>query len=242
LTITKSLSVLCNGVVGGVLAAGTNGITVNDISSGTPGTSVVYLDGLDIDGVGTGGVGVRFLSGASLRVTNSTIRNFKAGSSHGIEFAPSGNATLFVDNVAINNTGNASAGSAIAIRPTAGAATAVISRVNAHRGTFGFAADGSGGGSAINVTVRDSSANAYSNTAMIASSAGVAVGMTIQNSSATNSGTGVAATGTGAAARLGSSIVTGNATGVNVGVTSYKNNEIDGNNTNGTPVPQVNLN
>jgi hypothetical protein len=35
-TITKSITISCEGVVGGVLVAGTNGISVNDALSGTP--------------------------------------------------------------------------------------------------------------------------------------------------------------------------------------------------------------
>src|SRR4051812_34887770 len=100
LTITKSISVLCNGVVGGVLAAGTNGFNINDIATATPGTVVVYLEGLDIDGAGTGLIGINFTSGLALHVKNTVIRDFRAGSAHGINFAPGTGtlAKLFVEN------------------------------------------------------------------------------------------------------------------------------------------------
>src|SRR3979490_2576921 len=35
-TITKSITIKCEGVIGGVLAAGTFGVTVNDSGSGSP--------------------------------------------------------------------------------------------------------------------------------------------------------------------------------------------------------------
>src|ERR1700710_3146290 len=44
LTITKSIALICEGVLGGVLVSGTNGITIN-----VPPTGVVVLRGLDIE-------------------------------------------------------------------------------------------------------------------------------------------------------------------------------------------------
>src|SRR5207342_32951 len=51
-TITKSITIKCEGVIAGVLVSGTNGIIVNDSGSGTPGTAIVVLSGLDIEGLG----------------------------------------------------------------------------------------------------------------------------------------------------------------------------------------------
>src|SRR5437660_7075504 len=62
-TITKSIIIDCDYTEGGVLAAGTNGINVNDSATATPGTIVVYLRGLDIEGVTTGLIGINFISG-----------------------------------------------------------------------------------------------------------------------------------------------------------------------------------
>src|SRR5918911_327250 len=65
-TITKSITIDGGGHIASILGAGTNGVNVNDIATATPGTIVVRLRNLTINGVGTGLVGVRFLSGASL--------------------------------------------------------------------------------------------------------------------------------------------------------------------------------
>src|SRR5690348_18456548 len=48
-TITKSIIISCEGVTAGVLVSGTNGIVVSTAS-----TDVVYLRGLDFEGVTTG--------------------------------------------------------------------------------------------------------------------------------------------------------------------------------------------
>ena len=71
-TITKSITIYCEGVVAGVIVAGTNGIIINALA-----TDVIVLRGLDIDGLGTGLNGIRFLAGGALHVQNCQIRNFR---------------------------------------------------------------------------------------------------------------------------------------------------------------------
>src|SRR5215203_4285869 len=83
-TITKSISILAEGVTAGVLVSGTNGIIVNAASTG-----VVVLRGLDIEGLGSGASpglnGIRFIAGGQLHVENCTINNF---GQKGILFEP----------------------------------------------------------------------------------------------------------------------------------------------------------
>src|SRR6476469_1665418 len=57
-TIVKSMTIDCGGVAGGILSAGTNGVV---ISAGV--NDRIVLRNLNIDGVGTGVNGVRFLAG-----------------------------------------------------------------------------------------------------------------------------------------------------------------------------------
>ncbi len=92
-TITKSITILCNGVVGGILAAGTTGVIVNVLP-----TDSVVLDGLDIEGFGTGTSGVRMISAGRLTIRNTVIRNF---SQFGINMVGLQNARLFADNVTV---------------------------------------------------------------------------------------------------------------------------------------------
>ena len=76
-TITKSISIISPFGWGGILAAGTNGITVNV----TP-TDKVVLDGLDIEGAGTGINGIRIIGGGITVIRRSSIRNFTEDGVH----------------------------------------------------------------------------------------------------------------------------------------------------------------
>jgi hypothetical protein len=154
-TITKSMTINCLYTEGGVLAGG-NGIVVNDSLSGTPGTAVVYLKGLDIFGVNPPTHGVRFVSGASLVIEDSVIRRFNASTSTGVSFAPSTASTLILRNVTIaNNGGGAATAGGVDVRPTgAGSAGVFIqdSLINNNNG-FGISATGTAGVRVGNTTI-----------------------------------------------------------------------------------------
>lgn len=67
-TITKSITIDCTGVMGSALfAGGTSGISVNGANI------VVTLRHLDINGAGTGQVGVRFINGKQLNLEDVVI-------------------------------------------------------------------------------------------------------------------------------------------------------------------------
>ena len=78
LTITKSITVDgTNGQgFGSTLNSGVTGFIVND-SASAPGTSKVILRNLSVNGAGTtlGTTGIRFFSGASLKVENTRVMN-----------------------------------------------------------------------------------------------------------------------------------------------------------------------
>src|ERR1700674_5381922 len=67
-TITKSLTISCEGVTAGVLAASTNGIIINAAA-----TDRIVLKGLDFEGVGTGLVGVSILSASVVVIDDCRI-------------------------------------------------------------------------------------------------------------------------------------------------------------------------
>ncbi|MBW7973501.1 hypothetical protein [Bradyrhizobium sp. BR 10289] len=241
LTITKSISVNCTGTLGSTLnSGGINGFVINDSATGTPGTVVVTLEGLEIEGAGTtpGASGIRFISGASLHVKNVTIRDQNGtGAGHGISFVPNNNAKLIVENVTITNTGAAggAGGAAILVNPGPGvAAFALISKSHLHRGNFGVVGDSSGGASGINIVVRDTVANGFANTAFLTT--GSNIGMMVDQSAATASGTGLSASA-GTTIRVGSSIITGNGASVSGNVLSFGDNRINGNGADTIPAP-----
>jgi hypothetical protein len=77
-TITKSLTIKAHGVTAGVLVANTNAIVIN-----AGATDKVTLEGLDINGIGTGAqtslVGVKVLSARSVHIINTEIQRFQVG-------------------------------------------------------------------------------------------------------------------------------------------------------------------
>jgi hypothetical protein len=80
-TITKSITISAIGVEGGVLVSGTPGITV---AAGP--SDIVVLEGLDIEGLGTGTNGINVVSGLQVYVKNTKIHHF---AQNGINMASS---------------------------------------------------------------------------------------------------------------------------------------------------------
>ena len=193
--------------------AGTAGVLVsgtNGIVISAAATDVVVLRGLDFDGVGTGLAGIKFNTGAGLLVQDCSIRNFSSASGLGIAFTPSTSATLSVVNTVVHHNGSASAGGGIQVAPS-GAATAgaLLNRVTVEKNFVGVAAIGVGPASNLMI-----------------------FGSTV----AGNASIGIVASGGGATARVGSSVITNNGAAATSGnVLSYLNNQINANNPDTTP-------
>jgi hypothetical protein len=100
LTITKGISIQAHGF-GGVTQTtpGSDAITIS-VTTGDP----VSLNGLLIDGGGTGNIGIHITSGPSLQILNSVVRHFAAD---GIlnNTSTIGANLLIEDTVASDNTG-----------------------------------------------------------------------------------------------------------------------------------------
>jgi hypothetical protein len=106
-TITKSMIIDCKGVLAGVLNSGTSGIIINAAGA------QVTLRNLDIQGTGTGVVGIRIYAAAAVQVDNVVVRG---QSGTGIDVVPSGNTQVTVSNSVIRD--NAQHG--ISVAPTSG--------------------------------------------------------------------------------------------------------------------------
>ena len=243
-TITKSITIDCSGTFGSILAALTNGVNVNDSATATPGTIVVTLRGLAINGAGSGLVGINFVSGFSLHLDNVIIENFNGGTANGIRFAPgnAGNRFLHVDNSFFWNNGIAPAsGAGIFIQPAVAGATtvAVINNTAVEFGAQGITANGAT--AAVFLTVNGSSVS-HNRGGGIAAQGGAQV-MVTNTAVIDNSSTGVSSVGT-SLVRINNSTIFGNQTGVGGGgnLRSYKNNAINGNGVDGTPITQEGLN
>jgi len=88
-TITKSITISSVGFEAGVLVSGTNAIIVN---AGV--NDRVVLQGLDIEGLGTGLNGVNFLGGSQLYIIDCHIRHFTGNA---VNMAAGGGGHVFIN-------------------------------------------------------------------------------------------------------------------------------------------------
>jgi hypothetical protein len=242
-TITKSLSIVCDYTEGGVLSANVNGFIIN-----APAGSIVTLKGQDVECIGTGINGVEMINvGVVLHVHKTQIRSCRAsgGNGNGILIAPSsGLANVTIDDSYITDNAATLSNAGILVKPTGGAGVNLtINNVTLERNFQGIFADGSGGGGASNITVTRSVISTSSSNGIAVSSAGAVYNAVVTSSMiSANGGTGATVAGTGGQLRLGENTITHNVTGVsNIGGTlqSFKNNQIVSNGSDGTPINPV---
>jgi hypothetical protein len=93
-TITKSISIISDSIEAGVLVAGTDGIIVSVAS-----TDRVVLDGLDIEGLGSGLNGIKVIGSGNIFVRNCKIRGF---TQNGVNVVGTANARVIVENSQIH--------------------------------------------------------------------------------------------------------------------------------------------
>jgi hypothetical protein len=97
-TITKSIKITSVGFEAGVLVSGTNGIVVN-----VGPTDKVLLEGLDIEGLGTGLNGVQIVGGGVTTIRKCSIRGFTG---NGVNLVGTANSRVVVeDSVILWNNG-----------------------------------------------------------------------------------------------------------------------------------------
>lgn len=119
-TITKSITIDGQGTMGSIVATGTSGINVNDSATATPGSIVVILRNLSIQGAGTGTNGVNYTSGRTVIVENCQIMGFTTGIRVFLTLA----GNLNIINSSIANIG----GDGVSMS-TSGAASQVVSMI-----------------------------------------------------------------------------------------------------------------
>jgi len=240
LTITKSMTVRCEGTFGSVLnSGGINGITINDSLSATPGQSKVILSGLEIDGAGTtpGLNGIRFISGASLAVHQVHIRNQVSGAGISVANA-SGNVDVHISDTYISNSGNSGVTGAIVIKPTgSGSVTASINNVQIDNNATGIRSDGNTTTGTIRLTVRNSNVAGNTNNGITVDSPTASVITMVHSTAISGNQNGLVAAGGGASILVGSSAISGNAVGVGVlsggSAFTYGTNQLNGNASDG---------
>lgn len=235
-TITKAITIYCDDVEAGVLVSGTNAIVVN-----APTTAAVVLRGLDIEGLGTGLNGVRFLAGGSLHVDDCLIRNFSSASGgNGIAFVPSNSAKLLVTNTRLWRNAVGVVGAGILIAPTGGAsAEVVVENVVSSNNNNGIHANSATSG-AISVAIDNSVFSLNTGNGIAATGGAGSINILVDGTtSSDNAAAGLTASGATAIIRLSDSNVTGNANGLTTAssgqILSFVNNRIRGNTVDGAP-------
>jgi hypothetical protein len=236
ITITKAISIICEGVVGGVLASG--GVSAITVNAGA--ADNVYLSGLDILGTSGATSSVRFVAGAAVHIHRSTIRG---STGQGVQFAPTGASELYITDTVIAMNGTPSAGGGVLVQPQA-AGTALVSLRNAmvqNNGNYGLRIDTNGNTGTFNtVSVYNTEIDGNQNGISVANPAGTAaVGLMIVRSTIVGNGYGIAMSGAGVVARVSDTTITGNANGVFAGggssLLSFGDNLLEGNPTAGRP-------
>jgi hypothetical protein len=221
-TITKAITIDGGaGQIAGVLVSGTNGIV---IQAGP--NDVVRLRNLDINGLGTGLNGIRFVAGAGLEVHNVHVYQF---TQQGIDFeAPtSAQAFLTVTDSQVENNG----GGAIWLTG-AGTPIAFITNVNMQFNARGLRAED---GSVVHV--KNSVASNNNASGFVALGTSRAVTLNLDHCAAFRNTTGVYA-GSNSNVNISDTTVTSNTTGLLLaggGINSAGNNTVIGNGTNGAP-------
>jgi hypothetical protein len=215
-TINQAVSIISgHGATGVSATSSVTGITINAGAN-----DVINLQGLDIDGAGSGANGIQFNTGASLNVQNSVIRGF----SNGINFQPNGSSALYVGNTLVSNNSTG-------IRfQTSTISTGVLNDVQLVNNGTGIVAAGTSGTAPATVTIQNS---VVANNSTVGILSGGYSAVMVGNSTIANNGIGLEAQNTGALLQVSGSAVTANATGwlaVNDGqVISSSNNGIGGN-------------
>lgn len=241
-TITKSIAIVCQFTEGGITNPSTNGIVINAAGA------VVYLSGLDIEGIATGVNGINFISGAALHVDNSTIRANGAASpgGNGINFVPSATADLVVTNSTLATNGQAGGGNGIFVAPTGTSNTTfMLNNVKLiNNSGNGLKVDSTGLTSGVvSGTVLNSLLEGNIGGLTVLSNT-LPTTVQIDSSAVSNNSTvGIYTSGSGTNAFIGRSVLSGNGTAFVVGsgrINTYGDNSVGGNITSaGTPSTPV---
>jgi hypothetical protein len=244
-TITKTMTISCEGVTAGVLHSATNGIIVNASA-----TSVVILRGLNIDGsppTAPGLNGIRFLAGAALYIENCQISGSNSASpnGNGVMFAPSGASKLQINNSHISDNGLVTSGAGVQIAPSGtGSAEVIIKNTEIVNNSVAVRADSTATSGKIDVTIVNTSATHSRFHGVVAIGGNGPVKMMLDGVVASNNaGEGIRIVGPNANLRVGRSTINNNGVGITQSggsIRSYGTNQFNGNTDDGV-IPIVDL-
>jgi len=236
-TITKAMTIACEDVEAGVLVSGTNGVIVNAGAN-----DVVVLRGLDFEGLGNGLNGVRFLAGAALHIEDCVIRDFGGATpnGNGVLFSPSsGSPELFISNSYITGNGTATTGAGVQIEPTGSAnAKATIENSTFTNNSIGVRGVSNNTTGVVDISIANSELSGGTfHGLVLQADTGTSKAMVNSTRIVNNANQGIRVIGANGIVRIGSSVISGNLTGLNPvnggNIRSYGNNQLNGNGTDG---------
>ena len=172
-TITKSLTIACDNTEASIFAA-TGSITINVLAGAS---DIVILKGIDIEGAGSGVVGIDFFTGGALHLHKVKVRRcgfLGVTLVSGLLFQPTGNAELYVtDSIISDNGGTMAPTAGILMRPrTTGTANVFINRTRLENNATGIPVDGTQTtGVAVNAVVKDSVVTGSAGNGIVATTA-----------------------------------------------------------------------
>lgn len=226
-TITKAITIEGDGVVAGILSAGTNGMIIN---AGV--NDAVVLRGIRIEGIGTGLNGIRVLQAGSVVIDGCTFNNF---TTHGIDINVSNSTRVTVRDTIFDKAGGAAISAVAAAGMIASVEVEDVRISNSARGVYAQA------NSRVHATRTQVSGN--TNSAFEADGSVSTARIVVDAGSATQSATGVLANGANGKVTLAHTTITDNTTGIDATnggqVHSFGNNRIVDNSTNGAPSTEL---
>jgi hypothetical protein len=219
-TITKALTIEAVGTVASALVSAGNGINVN---AGV--NDAVTLRGITVEGLSTGASGIKFNSGARLTVERCVIQGFSVA---GIDFEPSAASHLVVTDTTVNNsTAN---GPGVLIQGLGATPTVTLERARIVQ-NLGFGVLVKNG----NVAIRNSTISGNA-TGVRANSSTTTAQVSVDDSIVSdNTVAGVSTFGSTTNLVISRSTISNNLVGISGVVTSFGDNRIFNNGTDGAP-------
>jgi hypothetical protein len=240
-TITKSITIDCHEVFASILNSGTNAINIPfDSFNAADARKTVRLRNLNLNGAGTGLIGIRITGGSVIAagvviIEDCLIDGNFGGAAFGISDERTAGGELYVSSTTVRNTGQ----NGIIVFPGAGSVAgqridATFDNVRVQNASFGV-----GIGSNARVVISRSVFSGNTNAGIVASGALAATELHVTTSVSSNNGIGVQNAGGSVAIRLSNNDISFNATGISGATQSFRNNRIIGNGSAGTAPTQI---
>lgn len=232
-TITKGITIDGNGTFASVLAAATNGIVINAGAN-----DVITLRNLSLNGNGNGLEGIRFIAGGALHIENCVIFRFAR---RGVFFNPTTTSRLFIKDTIIRNCPDPANGGGVLVQPQGTVVVnATLDNVRLESNLFGFMVT-----DRVIASIRRSLITGNGQAGIVARSTAAGLAsinvdtcVIVENNAAPTIA-GARADGAQAVVRLSNATIMDNGIGVEIlnggFVSTFTNNRITRNGTNGTP-------